>query len=98
MKNEDESLQNAIYENNKLVNDVENQIKQLDGLRQSIGLNQGASTVFLETIPTSFDKRIEAEKELRELTRDTQTETGSERKKQKKRSKMTRAMRNRLHI
>ncbi|WP_211824397.1 hypothetical protein [Kistimonas asteriae] len=98
MATEDESLHNAIYENNKLVNNVEDQLKQLDAMRQELGLEQGAGKAFMEQIPESAEKRNEAEKELQQLGSTAPSTSKKNRKKQKKRSKMARAMKNKLQI
>ena len=99
MNAEDESLHNAIYESNQLVGSVEEQLKQLDDLRQELGLKRGASIAFMEHIPESSEKRNKAEKALQQLL-DSIVLSGSEEssEKQEKRAKMARTMKNKLQI
>ncbi|MCL6270177.1 hypothetical protein M3P05_09550 [Sansalvadorimonas sp. 2012CJ34-2] len=93
-------LHETLAESEKLLKEGEKELARIGKLRKEIGLKEGASKEFLEHIPGSNDKRQKAEKELSEFLKNSEditTEKGNK-SKQKKRSKLTKAMNRKLRI
>ncbi len=93
-------LHDALAESEKLLKDGEKSLARIGKLRKEIGLKEGASKEFLEHIPGSNEKRQKAEKELEEFLSGTETaaEKNGNKTKQKKRSKLAKAMNRKLRI
>ena len=99
-ESESNSLHETLAEGEKLLKSSEKRLKQIGNLRKELGLKQGASKEFLEHIPSGDDKLKTAEKELEEFLNNSQPdpEQGENKSKQKKRSKLAKAMNRKLRI
>ena len=103
MADDNKKIHDTLAAGQKLVRNGEKQLEKLARLRERIELTPGAGRAFLDRVPRSHSGRQQAEQAVTELAGqagDDLQAAASENcaEKQKKRSKLSRAMNKKLRI
>ncbi|WP_281646023.1 hypothetical protein [Parendozoicomonas sp. Alg238-R29] len=102
MATEGKDIRDVLADSDKLIKTGESSLKRMEKVRKELGLEAGASKEFLEHIPANAEERQKAQKELKEFMDGADIEPNEDpkgnKKKNKKRSRLAKAMNKKLRI